>query len=143
MNASITKSVGQNQNDKIIIDCILRNDDGRLLRSKAQVDTGAEISCISGRVVSTLGLEVRGSGIVYDWEGERSIDYYSVGIAVFKEFAFSNMQVHLFDVPGVDVLIGMDILSKLDFSYSLRDGHPVFSMRYPQSSEPIFLQPLE
>ena len=129
-------NVVQSRTDKILIHCLLSS--GGVSREySALVDTGAERSAVSGRVVEQMGLACCGDGTVLDWRGEVSVRFYCVDICVLPRLVFQNMTVDLFSTADVDVLVGMDVLSRIDFSYSFVDGRPVFKMCFPHSSEPI------
>jgi hypothetical protein len=111
-----------------------------LLMFAALLDTGASVTCISTKVIQTLGLQPSGKTTMSGSTGQNTVDQYTF-IVGFLFGAQQNptgtvsgeMNIHLVQGCefmshgfGFDVLIGRDILCKGTFSLSF-DGHYLLS----------------
>lgn len=94
-------------------------------------DTGAEISAISTRVATELGLTPVNVARNITAAGEISVYIYAVNIFLPNNVNFAMVPVTGNDLGDVDMLIGMDIISKGDFSVTNVDGKTTFSFRIP------------
>jgi len=96
-------------------------------------DTGASGSVITQAIVDALGLTQISVQGVYGVSGKTLAEVYMVtiimpgGTAIFKDFRVTKGHLH----PDIDLLIGMDIINKGDFSVSNFDGITKFSFRVP------------
>ena len=94
-------------------------------------DTGATHSVIKQAVVDACGLAPTGMTKVQVVGGEHSAETYLVSILLPNRVLFSSVRVTKGDIPGADVLIGMDIISMGDFSVTNSGGITKFSYRTP------------
>lgn len=100
--------------------------------TKALWDTGAETTLISSKIVSSLSLtpfdQIQIEGI-----GGLTIDNtYIVHIKLPNEdFAFYVEATVSDYINDYDVIIGMDIISKMDFAFTNKNEKSVFSFRFP------------
>lgn len=99
----------------------------------AQWDTGATGSCISHEVVSKLGLTPFGKQSVLTPSGEGIVDTYLVEVILPNNVMVSDLLVGDSEIgkQGIGILIGMDVISKGDFSVSNKDGKTIFTFRMP------------
>ena len=100
---------------------------------KAQWDTGATGTCISKEVVKKLGLIPTGMVNVNTPSGIGIMNKYMVHLILNNEVIIMNLVVMDSEIgkQGIDVLIGMDIISQGDFAVSNYDGKTQFSFRLP------------
>jgi len=128
--------------ENLITDCfICKAFDPRELRAglkhpplkkfKALWDTGASGSVISEKVASSLGLKFIGREIVYHVNGESKVKTYGVNILLPNNVGFPALKVTEGVLTGIDVLIGMDIISKGDFAITSFNGNTKFSFNVP------------
>ena len=101
----------------------------------AQWDTGAEISCISHQVVSTINPTRYGSINLFTPTGVDKRDTYRVDIILPNDVMVEKVIVSDSEIgnQGIGLLIGMDIISKGDFAVTHYCGKTVFSFRTPSS----------
>ncbi len=118
--------------------CAQPRDLGR--RLSAQWDTGANGTVLSKKLVQELGLqplsitEARGCGGVYN------TGIYYVDLSLPNHVSIPRLQVTDGSFEDVDVLIGMDIISRGDFSVSNYNGKTTFSFRMPSFAELDFVE---
>lgn len=111
---------------------------------KAIWDTGATGSVITQRVVQACGLQPIGFTRVSTAGGMRDSARYVANIMLPNRVGFPMLTVTEADLAGgVDVLIGMDIITQGDFAITHRNGTTVFSFRYPSSAEYDFVKEFE
>ncbi len=95
-------------------------------------DTGATNTVISERVVNECGLKPIGMTKVHHAGGTDTTEVFLVNIILPNNVGISQLRVSkgvLFD--DVEMLIGMDILNRGDFSLTNKDGKTTFSFRMP------------
>jgi len=104
-------------------------------------DTGATNTCISKAVVKKLALKpitvARVSG-AYGEENTKPV--YLVCLYLPNGVFFDNTPVIEWDSQDIEVLVGMDILTKGDFAVSNVDNKTFFSFRIPSLEKIDFLQ---
>ncbi len=102
----------------------------------SQWDTGATNTCISEEVAQRYKLRPIGKVQSKTPSGTLTSSVYLIDIILNNEVIFKNWQVteSKIGAQGIDVLIGMDIISKGDFSISNFDGKTQFSFRLPSQS---------
>ena len=106
----------------------------------ALLDTGASCSCVSDKVIKTEGLIPSGKQQVGGVHGSQSTNAYRFQIAIpFVQgqavtgavsaniVAFNINGVEFIPLPGIDILIGRDILCVGTFTMSF-DGHATLSL---------------
>ena len=95
-------------------------------------DTGAQVSVVSQSVVSSCGLvasgiqTIRGVGDI----PQRTLTFL-VDIELPNKVVVTGLRVALSDLPGADILIGMDIIRSGDFAVTNFRGTTTFSFRLP------------
>ena len=94
-------------------------------------DTGAEVSSISHRVVKELGLLPVGRAKNYTAAGVVDVNTYVINIQLPMHLGVALLQVTGNDLGDVDMLIGMDVISKGDFAVTSFGGITTFSFRIP------------
>ncbi len=106
---------------------------GQSMPVKAQWDTGATGTCISKGIVAQLGLKPTGMINVQTPSGTGTMNKYMVNLILNNEVAITNLVVMDSEIgnQGIDVLIGMDIISMGDFAVSNFDGKTQFTFRVP------------
>lgn len=106
---------------------------GNVVQAKAQWDTGATGTCISKEIVTQLGLQPTGMINVQTPSGIGTMNKYMINLILNNEVKIMNLAVMDSEIgnQGIDVLIGMDIISIGDFAVSNYDGKTQFSFRIP------------
>lgn len=115
----------------------------RIVEFDAIWDTGASASAISKKVVDSLGLIPTGKGKSSTAAGVVDVDIYTVNILLPCKVGFSSMPVSCNDIGNVDVLIGMDIISRGDFSITNRNGKTKFTFQTPSTHDTDYYKELE
>jgi hypothetical protein len=104
-------------------------------------DTGATSTVITHNVVTACGLKPIGMAITQTANGARNSEVYFVNIGLPNGVGFPMVRVTKGDIgPGADVLVGMDIIGTGDFAITNKDGHTVFSFRYPSIARIDFVE---
>lgn len=98
-----------------------------------QWDTGATGTCISRELVCQLELIPTGMVQVHTPSGIGVMNKYMINLILNNEIQISNLPVMDSEIgkQGIDVLIGMDIISMGDFAVSNFEGKTQFSFRIP------------
>jgi len=96
-------------------------------------DTGASSSAITQRVVDELGLSVISRGITRTAAGPKETTMHSIHLWLPEHVVITHCIASCVDLKllGVDLLIGMDVISQGDFSISNYEGDTVMSFRMP------------
>lgn len=105
-------------------------------------DTGASTSAISPAVVNALGLVPTGKGLSDTAAGTVSVDKYCINLMLPCNVGFSTLEVSCNNMK-VDVLIGMDIISRGDFCVSNKNGKTLFTFQTPSTHEIDFTKELD
>lgn len=127
--ANITGFLNE-QHQPIVLCKILHN--GKLYSFNAIFDTGATTSTIGRHIISKIGIDKLGTQPLGNTERITEVDVHIVTIKLSEKIVFSDMKVVSSDLPGIDALIGMDIISQGDFHiYHLTDGRIAFSFDVP------------
>jgi len=104
------------------------------IRYKAIWDTGTTITVITERIIRHLGLKPNGEIIVRNTTCDKKSKVFLVNIILPNNIMFDNLKVTEGKISSdVDVLIGMDIISKGDFAITNKDSKTVLSFGYPSS----------
>lgn len=92
----------------------------RFIRVSVQWDTGASQTCISKELIQRMNLKPVGVGNVTTTIGERQTKAYIINLVINKEVKISDLLVIEADIgeQGIDILIGMDVISLGDFAVS-------------------------
>ena len=102
---------------------------------KAIWDTGAVGSVISTNVVKALNLKPTGKTRVLHANGDAIVNTYTVNIFLPNKVAFPSLPVTEGILGDTDVLIGMDIISRGDFSITSSQGKTKFSFQIPSTHD--------
>lgn len=115
--------------------------DCKTIKGIAQWDTGASGSCISERVVNELGLIQTGKMLIRTPTGSDTVNSYSVGVMLPNGVFIPSVTVFGSSIgdQGIDMLIGMDIITMGDFAVSNFEGKTVFSFVIPSLGKIDFL----
>lgn len=118
---------------KRLINAAVAESANGLLPVQAQWDTGATGTCISRELVQKLGLQPTGKVRVSTPSGLGVMNKYLINLILNNEVRIQNLIVMDSEIgkQGIDVLIGMDIISLGDFAVSNYDGRTQFSFRIP------------
>lgn len=103
-------------------------------------DTGASGSVITKSVVDTIQLKPTGQKQVNAANGSYIANTYLVNIVLPGDIHVQHVQVTEGQLGGIDLLIGMDIISLGDFSITNVAGNTVMSFRTPSCNEVDFVQ---
>jgi len=100
---------------------------------KAQWDTGATGTCISKELAKKLKLVPTGLVNVQTPSGNGTMNKYMIDLTLNNEVRIRNLPVMDSEIgkQGIDVLIGMDIISMGDFAVSNFNKKTQFSFRIP------------
>lgn len=98
-------------------------------------DTGAVGSVISTNVVNALNLKPTGKTRVLHANGDAIVNTYTVNIFLPNKVAFPSLPVTEGILGDTDVLIGMDIISRGDFSITASQGKTKFSFQIPSTHD--------
>lgn len=107
-----------------------------MITARAQWDTGATGTCISRELVKKLGLMPTGKVRVSTPSGIGIMNKYMVNLVLNREVRIQNIIVMDSEIgsQGIDVLIGMDIISMGDFAVSNYENRTQFSFRIPSQA---------
>ena len=94
-------------------------------------DTGATGSCISNRIVRDLNLLPIGKTTIGTANGVIDVNRYLIDIGLPNGVTIKNNLVVCSDFGDDDVIIGMDIITKGDFSITNVNNKTTFSFRIP------------
>lgn len=121
------------QIQKKIITSAIIDTNGISIPVRTQWDTGATGTCISKEIVSKLNLVPIGKVNVHTPSGIGVMNKYIINLILNNEVMFHNWMVMDSEIgnQGIDVLIGMDIISNGDFALSNYDGRTQFTFRIP------------
>jgi len=107
---------------------------------KALWDTGATDTVVSKKVVDALKLQPTGiTGMVHA-DGKTTVNTHSVSIFLPNDVVISAIRVLECNLPSdIDILIGMDIISKGDFAITSSNGKTKFSFQMPSTHDIEFI----
>lgn len=99
----------------------------------AQWDTGATNTCISEEIAKKYNLKPVSYAQSKTPSGKLTSPIYFIDIVLNNEVVFTNWAVMGSKIgeQGIDILIGMDVISKGDFAISNYNGTTQFSFRIP------------
>lgn len=103
----------------------------------AQWDTSATNTCISEETAKRYALQPIGMVQSKTPSGTLTAPKYIINIILNNEVVFQNWVVmgSKIGAQGIDILIGMDIISKGDFAISNYNGKTQFSFRLPSQQD--------
>lgn len=103
-------------------------------------DTGATGTVITKKVVEELGLVPTGFINSYHANGSSIVNTYLVNVTLPNGVMIHTVKVTEGILNGFDVLIGMDVITKGDFSITNKDGKTVFSFQIPSTHFTDFVE---
>lgn len=106
---------------------------GNKTKYKALWDTGATISMIDQKVAKDLELLPSNMGRIYHANGSDIVPRHKVCLTLPNGVSYPNIDVFEGKLDDCDVLFGMDIISKGDFSITYKDGKTIFSIQMPST----------
>lgn len=98
-------------------------------------DTGATNSVITKNVVDALKLKPTGQTEVHTASGTSFANTYLINMYLPSNVFIPNLRVTQGELKGIDMLIGMDIITIGDFSITNFNGKTVMSFRFPSCEE--------
>ena len=110
---------------------------------KAIWDTGATHSAINQRVVDQCSLKPTGMKEVHGVHGKQLAETFLIAIGLPNNVFFRDIEVTLGELGGADMLVGMDIITRGDFSITNVGGKTVFSFRVPSVETVDFVKEYE
>lgn len=120
----------------------IRNEDERLIYSKALWDTGATNSSITRSLAQKAGLVQKGIAKTYHAGGTSLVPVYIIHLYLPNKIVINHLRVsEIADTIGnFDVLIGMDVITRGDFSLTNHNGNGCFSFRIPSIKKVDFVE---
>jgi predicted aspartyl protease len=106
-----------------------------LLDVKTLWDTGATNTVITKNIANRLNLKPQGQTKTYHADGESMTNVYYVNILLPNNVGFSALRVTEGKLNGMDVLIGMDIITKGDFAICHAGGKTTFTFQMPSTHQ--------
>ena len=122
-----------NSIQKRLINSAIIESEGHVVPVKAQWDTGATGTCISKNLVKSLDLVPTGMVQVQTPSGTAMLNKYIINLILNQELRITGVPVMDSEIgnQGIDVLMGMDIISVGDFAVSNFDKKTQFTFRIP------------
>lgn len=104
-------------------------------KANALWDTGATNSCISTGVVQALSLIPTGQKDIRTPSGKDTVNTYLVNITLPNNVVIPDIEVCDSQIgnQGIDLLVGMDIITQGDLSVTNFSGQTVFSFCIPST----------
>ncbi len=102
-------------------------------------DTGATNSVITQKVIKDCGLVATGMAKVRGVHGAKKSETYLVNIALPHKVVVAGVRVTKGNIPGADILVGMDIINRGDFAVTNHNGITKFSFRTPSQEHIDFV----
>ena len=97
-------------------------------------DTGSTMTVISDELANKLDLEPVGEMIVETAGGRIKTNKYIISLHLPNRLNIENVMISSGKLgPGIDILIGMDIITLGDFAITNYNNKTVFSFRFPSS----------
>jgi len=111
--------------------------EGICLELEAIWDTGATNSVIAPEIAQQLCLDIVDNWNVSGINSEKASDVVVAAIILPNEMFLKDRRFSVCNIPGADMLIGMDIISLGDFNISNARGKTHFSFVIPSYKEVI------
>ncbi|MCD8082400.1 MAG: retropepsin-like domain-containing protein [Clostridiales bacterium] len=130
--------------NKLISSVLIESDDPDRLEKPievaAQWDTGSTGTLISREIAAKLKLDEIALDQILTPSGRILVPRYLVNIIINNEVRFAHVQVVASDIgeQGIDMLIGMNIISHGDFVITNYMGTTQFSFRFPSQGHIAF-----
>ena len=115
---------------------------GNTIDAKCLWDTGATCTAISTDVVTRLNLIAVGRMTIHTPSGSKDTNVYLVDIALPNNVVIQDVQVCDSEIgaQGIDLLIGMNIISRGDFAVTTSNGRTSFTFRMPSAGRIDFVK---
>jgi len=112
--------------------------EGKIVNTSAVWDTGANHSVLSPKIVGELSLRSIDSAPVHGIANtSRESDIVVASIRITDDLVLTNRRFSVIDIPGTEVLIGMDIIKLGNFVINNSRGKTLFSFVIPPLEERI------
>ena len=111
--------------------------EGKCIKTFAVWDTGATHSVLSPKIVQELGLFPIDTCIVRGINHDQISDIVIASISLTSELFLTGRRFSVNNIPGADVLLGMDIITMGDFVINNADGQTLFSFVIPSFKDKI------
>ena len=97
-------------------------------------DTGSTMTVISDELASKMNLEPVGEMVAETAGGRYKANKYILSFHLPNRLNIENVMIASGKLgPGIDILIGMDIITLGDFAITNYNNKTVFSFRFPSS----------
>jgi len=106
-------------------------DDNKSIIANILWDTGATHSSLSNKIAKDLGLKSIDTIIVHGVNSSKLADVVIASIRLSGSIFLTGKRFSVNEIPGADVLIGMDIIMLGDFAVSNSEGKTRFSFVIP------------
>ena len=118
--------------EDIMTECDIYSVNGRKFHTeRAVLDTGADTTIISSRIVKELNLQPYKAGGISGIGGATGSNVYLVHVLVPTGDFVTSVEVMENDFQDIDVLIGMDVIVFGDFLITNKDNMTTFQFRTP------------
>ncbi len=130
--------------DAIVTECLIfppaNLDGGETIKEYyhtniAAWDTGAGSVVISPKVAQALSLKSRGRAIITGAGGDKEGYVCRIHLGLPSGELFENVEVVVDELPDYDILIGMPIISQMDFAITHPLGNTKFSYERPSKRD--------
>ncbi|MCL2801374.1 MAG: retropepsin-like domain-containing protein [Treponema sp.] len=111
--------------------------DGKYVKTEAVWDTGATLSAMSPKIVQELGLSAIDQCYIGGINGEKQSDVVIVSVILPNGMLLTGRRFFVSNIPGADIIIGMDIISMGDFVITNARGKTMFSFVIPTLNNKI------
>ena len=112
--------------------------EGKVVTASAVWDTGADHSVLSPKIVQELGLCAIDTKSVHGINNSNCLsDVVIASIKLTDELILADRRFSVNNIPGTDILIGMDIIMLGNFLINNTDGKTSFSFVIPPIKEKI------
>jgi len=113
------------------------NRDAKGIKTSILWDTGATHSCLSPKIVRDLGLKPIDTIIVHGVNSSKVADVVLASISLPNGLFLAGRRFSVSDIPGTDILVGMDIIMMGDFYISNSGGKTQFSFVIPSFNDKL------
>jgi predicted aspartyl protease len=113
------------------------------VKVKGLWDTGATGSVITKAVADSIGIQPTGRKIVHHANGSDEVNTYLVNFVLPGNVVITGVNATEGKLSGIDILIGMDVISLGDFSITNYKGKTVMSFRVPSCHEIDYIKHIQ